>query len=733
MRRDIDPARLSAAVEPRERAGIDRRGFLKVVALAGSGLALALESRDGFAQAAAPKPPLQPLAFLRIHPDNTVEILSNRLEFGQGTQTALPMILAEELDVDWANVRGVLAPAGDPFKDPVFGIQMTGGSAALHNSWDQYRRMGAAAQAMLRQAAADAWKVPIEQVKASRGRLTAGTRSATYGEMAAAAASLPVPDAPRLKDPKQFRLIGTPTRRVDTATATDGSKKFGMDVKLPRMRVAVIKRPPTFGGKVARFDALDAKNIKGVFDVLQVPLDRGATGLVVIADGYYPAIRGRQALKVEWTDGLGARLTSASMFADYRALAKDAKTVALPGDIGKLAGAPRTLVAEYEFPYLAHAPMEPLNATIDLRSDSCTVWAGSQFQTIDQAAVAEVLGMRPDRVTLNTMPAGGGFGRRAVPSSDYLREAAAIAKAYAKGPIKVIWSREDDLQGGYYRPMHVHRAEIAFDDAGQVVAWKHAIVGQSILKGSPFAAVLVKDGVDSTMTEGVVENVYGMPMQVVVTHPDNPVPVLWWRSVGNTHTAYVMETLIDEVARAANQDPVEFRMARLDAKKHARHRAALALAVEKSGYGKPLPAGHGWGVAVHESFGSVVAHVVDVSIEDGRPKVHRVTAGIHANRIVNPLSAEAQVQGGAVFGLGMTMPNFAITLKDGRVEQTQFTDYPPPRMPDAPPVDVHFVKSEEPPTGLGEPGVPPIAPAVANAVFAITGKRLRKLPFDDLA
>ncbi len=425
-------------------------------------------------------------------------------------------------------------------------------------------------------------------------------------------------------------------------------------------------------------------------------------------------------------------LSSLALFARYKDLAKAPTKGALQGDISKLASASKTLAAEYEFPYFAHAPMELLNATFDLRSDSCTVWAGSQFQSVDQAAIAEVLELRPDKVTLNTMPAGGGFGRRAVPTSDYLSEAATIAKAYAKGPIKIVWSREDDLQGGYYRPMHVHRAELGFDDAGTVVAWTHAIVGQSILRGTPFESIVVKDGVDSTMAEGIVENPYGMPMHVAVTHPELAVPVLWWRSVGNTHTVFVMETLIDEAAQVAKVDPVEFRMSRLDPKKHARRRAALKLAVDKSGYGKPLPEGHAWGVAVHESFGTVVAHIVDVSIENGRPKIHRVTAGVNANRIVNPMTAEAQIQGGAVFGIGMTLPGFAITLMNGRVEQTQFTDYPPPRMPDAPPVDVFVAKSDDPPTGLGEPGVPLIAPAIANAVFAMTGKRLRKLPFDDL-
>jgi isoquinoline 1-oxidoreductase beta subunit len=383
--------------------------------------------------------------------------------------------------------------------------------------------------------------------------------------------------------------------------------------------------------------------------------------------------------------------------------------------------------------------MEPLNATYQLEADRATVWAGTQFQTVDQQAVAQALGLKPEQVTLNTMLAGGGFGRRAVPSSEYLREGATIAKLWRErqggkaGPLKLMWSREDDIKGGYYRPAHLHRVEVALDDRGRPLAWDHVIVGQSILKGTPFEAFLVKNGIDGTMTEGVAENHYGMPMRLRVSHPEVDVPVLWWRSVGHTHTAYVMETMADELARAAGEDPVAWRLARLDAKKHARHVAALKLAVQKSGYGKPLPTGHAWGVAVHESFGSVVAYVVDVSLADGRPKIHSAVAGVHANQVVNPIAAEAQIQGGAVFGLSMIQPGFEITLKDGAVQQSQFADFPPPRITDAPPVTVHFVPSIEPPTGLGEPGVPPIAPAVANAVAALTGKRMRKLPFGTLS
>lgn len=733
-------AELTTDQAPVAADGLDRRGFLKLSALAGGGLAVAwaphAAAEEGAAAAPA-KAPVDPAPFIRIHPDNTVEIRVNRLDFGQGALTALPMLVAEELDVDWSQVRASLAPAGEAYKDPVFGIQMTGGSSAVPNSWLQYRQVGAATRAMLVAAAAEQWKLPADQCSTAAGRVRAGSRSATYASLAAAAEKQPVPAQVELKSPQEYRIIGKAQRRIDAVAAASGKKRYGIDMRLPGMKVALLQRAPRFGGQVERLDAAKAKALRGVRAVFQVPTDRGGSGVAVVADGYWAAKQAREALQVQWKPDVGGTVSSETMFQQFREEAKAPKHVALAGDVSAADKAARKIVAEYEFPYLAHAPMEPLNATFELRGDGVTVWAGTQFQTIDQAAIAAVLGLKPDQVTLNTLPAGGGFGRRAVPTSDYLREGAAIAKAWAaqggKGPLKVMWSREDDIRGGYYRPAQVHRVEVALDERGQVLAWDHAIVGQSIVKGSPFESFLVKDGVDHTMTEGVVENTYGVPMRVRASHPELPVPVLWWRSVGHTHTGFVMETMADELAHAAGQDPVAWRLARLDAKKHARHVAALQLAVERSGYGKPLPQGHAWGVAVHESFGSVVAYVVDVSLDDGRPKLHAVTAGVHANQVVNPGAAEAQIQGGAVFGLGMLQPGFAITLKDGVVEQSQFSDYTPPRMADAPAVAVHFVPSHEPPTGLGEPGVPPIAPAVANALAALTGKRLRRLPFEPVA
>jgi isoquinoline 1-oxidoreductase beta subunit len=715
-------------------AGVSRRDFMKV---AGGGLVLSFFVAGGgrFAKAQAPrKPSYEPNAFLQIAPDNTVTVQVNRLEFGQGVHTALPMLIAEELDADWSQMRGALAPAGDQYKDPAFGIQMTGGSGTVAHSWGQYREIGAKARAMLIAAAAEQWKVPAKQVKTSKGMLTGPDgQKATYGEFAAAAAKQPVPANVVLKNTEDFRIIGKPTPRLDARAKSNGSQQFGMDFKPEGSKVAVVARPPVFGAKVRKLDAAKAKKMPGVIAVLPVATDRGGNGVVVIANGYWQAKQAREALKIDWDTSGVEKVDTAKQFAEYRKLAATQGTVARKADTSKLAGAAKKISAVYEFPYLAHAPMEPLNCVVDLKADACTIWAGSQFQTLDQAAAARTAGLKPEQVTLNTMMAGGGFGRRAVPTSDYIVEAVAVAKAYKaagkSGPVKVIWSREDDIKGGYYRPAHVHRADIGLDDKGNIVGWDHAIVGQSIISGTPFEPMMVKGGVDATMIEGMGEP-YKVPMNLSVHNAKLNVPVLWWRSVGSTHTAFVMETLIDEAATAAGVDPVAYRRKLIPAE-HKRHHAALDLAVGKSGYGvKPLPAGHAYGVALHESFGTVVAYVVTASVENGAPKLHTVTAAVHCNQAVNPMSIEAQVQGAVLMAVGTTLPGAAITLKDGKVEQSQLSDYTVARMPDMPQVEVHIVASTEPPTGMGEPGFPPLAPAYANALFKVTGKRLRKLPFD---
>jgi isoquinoline 1-oxidoreductase beta subunit len=546
----------------------------------------------------------------------------------------------------------------------------------------------------------------------------------------------PVPEAVTLKDAKQFRYIGKPMKRLDARAKSSGHQQFGLDFKPAdgKLVVAVVAHPPVFGGKVAKFDASKAKAIRGVLDVVEIPVDRGGRGVAVIAEGYWPAKQGRDALDIQWNlDGV-AKLDSAAQLAEFTELSKTPGAVARSADTPAVASAAKTISAVYEFPYLAHAPMEPINCTVDLKDDSCTLWVGSQFQTGDQAAAAATAGLKPEQVTLHTMMAGGGFGRRAVPTSDFVVEAVNIAKAYKaaghSGPVKMIWSREDDIKGGYYRPSHVHRADLKLDAQGRILAWDHVIVGQSIAAGTPFEGFMIQKGVDSTMVEGMGAP-YDVPMNLSAHIAKANVPVLWWRSVGSTHTAFVMETLIDEAAHAAKEDPVAYRKKLID-KKHARHHAALDLAVAKSGYGKKaLSKGRAHGVAVHESFNTVVAYVVEASVgKDGAPKLHKVTAAVHCNLAVNPLSVEAQIQGAALMALGTTLPGAAITLKDGVVEQQNFGDYTVARMNDMPQIEVHIVPSNDPPTGLGEPGLPPLAPAFANALFRVTGKRLRKLPFD---
>ncbi|MES2900461.1 MAG: xanthine dehydrogenase family protein molybdopterin-binding subunit [Pseudomonadota bacterium] len=721
----------AALVRP-QQGGLSRRSFIKAGAAAGGGLVLGffMPAANRFAQAQQAKPVFAPNAFLRIAPDNSITVMVNRLEFGQGVQTSLPMLIAEELDADWAQMRGALAPAAAPYADPGFGMQMTGGSNTIANSYMQYREIGAKARAMLIAAAAEQWKLAPDQLTTSMGYVVGpGGQKASYGSLADAAMKLPVPATVALKDPKNFRFIGKPARRLDARTKSTGQQQFGIDFTVPGAKVALVARPPVFGGKVSKFDASKALAIKGVVAVLEVPTDRGGRGVVVIADGYWPAKQGRDALVIEWDTSAVEKVSTSRQMAEFRALAKTQGAVAKKADISALASAPKKLSAVYEFPYLAHAPMEPLNCVVDLKSDSCTIWVGSQFQTMDQGAAAATAGLKPSQVTLHTMMAGGGFGRRAVPSSDYIVEAVNVAKVYKNGPVKVIWSREDDIRGGYYRPSHVHRADIGFDAKGKILAWDHAIVGQSILTGSPFEPFMVKNGVDATMVEGMGEP-YNVPLNLTAHSVKANVPVLWWRSVGSTHTAFVMETLIDEAAQVAGEDPVAYRK-QLMGDKHPHHLAALELAVAKSGYGtKKLPKGRAFGVALHESFRSVVAYVVEASVVKGVPKLHKVTAGVHCHLAVNPLTIEAQVQGAVLMALGTTLPGAAITLKDGVVEQQNFFDYTVARIGDMPHVEVHIVPSTEPPSGMGEPGLPPLAPAFANALHKLTGKRLRSLPFD---
>ncbi|CAH2402808.1 xanthine dehydrogenase family protein molybdopterin-binding subunit [Mesorhizobium ventifaucium] len=716
-----------------------RRSFLKLT----GALSLAVgifpdlavaQSTDADEAAASLKPTEQPSAFVQIAPNGEVTVTINRLEFGQGVQTALPMILAEELDAEWNLVRSQLGTNDMAYVDPLFGMHLTGGSNTIKNSFTQYRELGARVRAMLLAAAATRWNVDVSTLRTEAGAVLASDgRKLGYGELAEAAMALPVPQKIALKDPKDFRIIGQPTRRLDAQAKSSGQQSFGIDFKLPGQLTAVVARPPVFGAKIASLDDSAARAVKGVKAVLRVPLDRGAEGVAVVADGYWQASQGRDALKVEWDTSAVEKVDSEQQLAQYREMASRPGPRQFDSDMVPLETAPLKLEAEFVFPYLAHAAMEPLNCTVRLADDRAEIWMGSQSAGPDAAAAAAALGLKPEQVVLNVQMSGGGFGRRFSSTYDTVVEACEVAKAAKaaglNAPIRTLWSREDDMRGGYYRPMHLHRARIGFDGQGNVLAWDHSIVGQSILTGTVFEQFMVKNGIDAATTEGM-RNPYPLPMRLTVHHPKANVPVLWWRSVGSTHTAFVMETLLDDIARATGQDPVAYRM-RLFGDQHIRHRDALQLAVDKSGYGKTqLSEGRAWGVAVHESFSSVVAYVVEASVADGQPKLHRVTAGVHCNLAVNPLTVEAQVQGAAIMGLSMCLAGSAITLKDGVVEQSNFSDYTVARITDVPKFDIHIVLSAEPPTGMGEPGLPPLAPAFANAIARLTGKPLRQLPFN---
>ena len=714
-----------------------RRSFLKLAGAGGLALGafphLAAAQAGGVA-AGALKPTQQPSAFVQIAPSGEVTVTINRLEFGQGVQTALPMILAEELDADWRLVRSQHGSNDPAYVDPAFGMHLTGGSNSIKHSFTQYRELGARARAMLLGAAAARWKLDPATLRTRAGQVLAPDgRKLGYGELAEAAMAQPVPEKVTLKDPKDFRLIGQPTTRLDARAKSSGRQDFGIDTHLPGQLTAMVAHPPVFGAKLASLDDSAARAIKGVKAVLRVSLDRGAEGVAVVADGYWPAKQGRDALKLQWDTAALEKVDSERQLLQYRELASSGTGPRkFDADMAPLAGAPHQIQAEFVFPYLAHAPMEPLNCTVQISDSGAQLWVGSQFPGVDGNAAARVLGLKPEQVQVHVQMAGGGFGRRGNPTSDYVVEACEVAKAARaaglSAPVRLLWSREDDIKGGYYRPMQLHRAHIGFDERGKVLAWDHVLVGQSITAGTFFEGMMVKNGIDATAVEGLREP-YPLPMRLTVHHPKLNVPVLWWRSVGSTHTAFVMETLIDEIARATKQDPVAYRMA-LFGDKQPRHRAALQLAVDQSGYGKKqLPAGRAWGVAVHESFETVVAYVVQASVKDGRAVLHRVTAGVHCNLAVNPRSVEAQVQGAALMGLSMCLPGAAITLKDGVVQQSNFGDFVVPRITDMPEIAVHIVPSADAPTGMGEPGLPPLAPAFANAIARLTGKPVRDLPF----
>ncbi|MEP6941184.1 MAG: xanthine dehydrogenase family protein molybdopterin-binding subunit [Rudaea sp.] len=714
----------------------NRRDFLRTSAAAAAGFTISFYLPvKSFAATgpAATAAPWAPNAFVRVGSDNTVTVIVKHVELGQGTYTGLPTVVADEMDAAWSQIRVEGAPVDVKlYNNLLLGpMQLTGGSTAMANSFMQLREAGATARAMLVAAAAKQWNVPADSITVKQGVVThpSGKR-ATFGQLASAAAAQPVPVNVKLKDPKDFIYIGKSVARTDSRAKSTGTAKFTQDVQLPGMLTAVVAHPPTFGATVLKFDATDAAKVPGVRYVVEVP-----NGVAVLATTFWQAKKGRDALKVEWDESAAFKQSSADILASYKMLAATPGAIARnDGDAPKaIAGSARTLDAAFEFPYLAHAAMEPLNCVVRLGADHCEVWNGEQFQTVDQAAIADVVGLKPEQVTINQLFAGGSFGRRANPQSDYVREAAYLAKAI-KGatPVKLVWTREDDMRGGYYRPAYYHTLKAGLDASGLVTGWQHRIVGQSILTGTAFESFMVKNGVDGTSVEGASTLPYAIANLSVDLHsPKVGVPVLWWRSVGSTHTAFATETFIDELAVAAGKDPVVYRLAMLADK--PRHRGVLQLAADKAGWGTPLEAAkngskRGRGIAVHESFNSFVAQVAEVTVNsDGTFRVDRVICAVDCGLAVNPDIVRAQMQGGIGFGLSAALHG-AITLKDGVVEQSNFHQYKPLRINEMPAIDVHIVASTEKPTGVGEPGTPVVAPAVANAIAAATGRRLRALP-----
>jgi isoquinoline 1-oxidoreductase beta subunit len=709
---------------------IARRDFLKTTATIGGGLWITAYVPELAARSVSNAPAgatvFAPNAFIRIADDESVTVIANHSEMGQGVYTSLPMLLNEELEADWSKIRVEPAPVDPAYNHTVFGIQMTGGSTTTPSEWERFRKMGAMGRLMLIAAAAQQWGVPATECHVEKGVVihTATGKKATYGSLADAASQLKPPTDIPLKDPKQFTLIGKPVRRLDTPSKVNGTAQFGLDVRLPGMVFALVARAPVFGGKVVSVDATEALKIPGVRAVEQIP-----SGVAVVADRYWPAKLGREKLKITWDDGANANLSTTQMLADF------SKQSASPGTIAKktgdpasaLSGAAKTITAEYDVPYLAHCMMEPLNCVVDLRADSCELWTGTQFETVDRANAAAVAGLPPEKVKLNTTLLGGGFGRRANPASDFVVEAVHVAKI-AKAPVKVVWTREDDLAGGWYRPVWHDRFAAGLDAQGNPIAWTHTIVGQSITEGTPFAAYTInKEGVDSTSVEGAADLLYGIPnLQVDLHSPKIGVPVQWWRSVGHSHTGFSVESFFDEVAHAGGKDPYELRRKLLD--NQPRMSAVLQLVAEKAGWSKPLPPGRGRGIATHFSFDSYVAQVVEASVEkDGTVRVHRVVCAVDCGRTINPDIVKAQMEGGIIFGLTAALKT-EITLENGRVQQHNFYDYPMLRMFESPVIEVYIVPSEQSPTGVGEPSVPPVAPALTNAIFAATGKRIRRLP-----
>ena len=711
---------------------LNRRQFIKNVTAAGAGLSLAVhlpkiladESPTGKIIDGA----FEANAFVSIGTDSSVTVMIKHLEMGQGTYTGLTTLVAEEMDASWEQLVAVTAPADATKYNNLFWgpMQGTGGSTGLGNSFMQLRRAGAAARAMLVEAAAQRWGVSAGDISISQGVVSSGANNATFGELAEAAALKQIPDTEtlRLKDPSEFVYIGKSFNRKDTGKS-DGTAIFTQDIKLPGMLTAVVAHPPLFGATLESVDDSNARNIQGVVDVVRLP-----NAVAVLAKDFWTAKKGRDALQLIWNEDSAFKKSSTQIMAEYRQLAEQGNGLSVRKDGDTVAAfekAARIVEATYEFPFLAHASMEPMNSVALVEDKGCELWYGCQTQTMDQSTVATALGLESRQVKINTLMAGGSFGRRASKTVDYVLECALIAQAQKGTPVKLVWTREDDTRAAHYRPAYVHKLKGGLDEDGNIIAWEHHIVGQSILSGTPFESSAIKDGIDATSVEGASNLPYKIPnMSVELTTVDLPVPVQWWRSVGHTHTAYSTETFLDELAHVGGKDPLQLRIELLA--NHPRHAAVLKLAAEKADWGKKLPANKAMGLSVHESFSSYVAQVAEVSVQDnGQFKVEKVVCALDCGVAVNPDIIEAQIEGGTGYGLSAILGS-EITLDEGRVVQSNFHDYQVPRLNQMPEVEVHILPSAEPPTGVGEPGTPPAAPAAANALRAATGRLYEKLP-----
>ena len=720
---------------------LSRRTFVKIGAVGAGGLVLGFSLRHVLAGDPELPPTdaaFAPDAWLRIGEDGSVTVEVAKSEMGQGVSTALPQLVAEELEVPLERVTFSFAPAHPAYHDPMMGMQVTGGSTSVMSAFDPLRRAGATAREMLRRAAAERWGVEAGSVRMEAGfALGPDDRSAGYGELATAAAALPVPEEVALKPAADFALIGTSPDRLDVPAKTTGSAAFGIDAGPPDARVAVVARCPVFGGKVASYDASAALAVEGVEEVVEI-----ASGLAVVASGYWPATKGREALEIEWDEGEAAGLDDAGIARRMRAaLVEGGRVAHEAGDVDTALGSGTRLEAEYDLPYLAHSTMEPMNCTALVEGGRCTVWAPTQFQDAPammgggaRGAAAKAAGLSADAVEIRTTFLGGGFGRRA--EHDFVVEAVQVAAA-VEGPVKVVWSREDDVRHDFYRPASHHRLTASLGDDGRPTAWSHEIAVQSIMArlvpgwlprfAASWAGVM-PHGIDPTAVEAAENAPYGIEnVRVSWSEVELPIPVGFWRSVGNSQNGFVVESFVDELAAAAGRDPYEYRRELLA--DQPRHRAVLDAAAGAAGWGETPPEGRARGIAVVASFGSYVAEVAEVSVEDGRPRVHKVWCAVDCGTVVNPRIVRAQMESAIVYGLSAALDG-KITIRDGRVVEGNFDDYPALRIDEAPEVEVVLVPSGDAPGGVGEPGLPPLAPAVTNALFALTGQRIRALPIE---